>query len=255
MKRAIVCLLALLASTPALADLPSSGFSLDATQLTAPHPRAAATATRVAPRKPRMPAVLAASADASKRAETERSYAQLLAAFDQLLDKARLDHNDVAVAVALNIATAYSAYHRTELSDAAFTALVPQVRDALAASTEFASAPMSSKRDMYEGLAITGMLLAGAMAAKLGDDATRSLGKTYLERILRTAADSIQLTDRGLRLTGGAAPSPSAPSPSPRARRPKTTLRRPASRSHRPRSRRSCGASRCATRRSPKTAW
>jgi hypothetical protein len=226
MKRVIACLLALFAPAPTLADVPSSGFSLDASQLAAPHPRAAATATRVAARTPRMPTVLAASTDASKRAETERSYAQLLAAFDQVLDKSRLDHNDVAIAAALNIAIAYGAYHRAEVQDAAFAALVNQVRDALAAAPDFASAPMSSKQDMYEGLAITGMLLAGSMGAKLGDDAIRSLGKTGLESILRTGADSIQLTDRGLRLAGGATraaapsespspPPPSAAAPSP----------------------------------------
>ena len=205
MKRVIACLIALCASTSALAQLPSSGFSLDATQLFASNPRAAATAARVAARRPRMPAVLAASADASKRADAERSYGQLLSAFDQVLDKSHLDHNDVAIAAALNIAIAYGAYHKAEVPDAAFVALVTQVRDALAASSTFASASMASKQDMYEGLAITGMLLAGSMGAKLGDDAIHALAKSYLETILRTSADSIQISERGLRLVGATA--------------------------------------------------
>ena len=221
MKRVIVCLMVLVAAQPAFADNPTAGISVDASQLGSAHPHAAATATRVEARAPRMPAVLAGSADPARRAELERSYTQVLAAYEQTLDKARLARNDVAVAAAMYISGAYGAYRGTRVSDAAFSSLVTQLRDALAATASFANAPIDRKQDMYEGLAITGALLAASVQSNPGNAAVRSAGKTALEGFLHTTADSIQITDRGMSVAGGAArsdaPAPAAPSPRPAA--------------------------------------
>ena len=217
MKRVVLCLVVLFAASPSFADDPTGGISIDASQVGAAHPHAAVTATRVEGRAPRMPAVLAASADPARRAEMEQSYAQLLSAYEQTLDKARVARNDVAVAAAMYIAGAYGAYRGTQVSDAAFASLVTQMRDVLAATAAFASAPMARKQDMYEGLAITGTLLAASAQSRPGNDAVRTAAKTYLESFLHASAESIQITDRGMSVAGSSsradapAPSPSEP--------------------------------------------
>jgi hypothetical protein len=194
----------------ARAESPVGGLSLDPARLSlgGEQPHAAPAATRVAPRAPRMPAVLAGG-----RADTQKAYTLMLAAFEQNLDKQRLPRNDVAVAAAMYIAGAYGAYHGTQVGDRAFVALVAQLRDALVATTAFTNAPMSQRQDMYEGLAITGTLMAVSAAQKPGDPSVRSAARTYLESFLRSGADSIQITERGMSVALGAAPSAGSPAP------------------------------------------
>ncbi len=159
-----------------------------------------------------MPAVLAASTEPARRAETEKFYAQLLERFDDVADGLRVPRRDVAVAAAMYVGSAYSAYRGAQLSDAAFLALVAQLRDALAATPAFAQAPLSQRQDMYEGLAIMGLVIAMSAKTQPGDATVREMGKTALQAFMRGGIDAIQLDDRGLRVAG-AAPAPSAPEP------------------------------------------
>jgi Family of unknown function (DUF6683) len=198
----------------AAADTPG-GLSIDRTQLSARHAHAAPDATRVPPRTPpRMPGVLASSAGA-RSAELEKTYAQLLAAFEQSLDKARLARNDVAVAAAMYIVGSYAAYHGADVSDAAFVAIANQIRDVLAATPGYAGAPLAQKQDMYEGLAIVGTLMLAAAKTKGGDASVRANAKNYLEALFHGDVDALQITDAGMSFAGAAtsAPSPAAAPP------------------------------------------
>ncbi len=193
---------------------PTAGISIDVRKLGAAERSADPAATRVAPRRPRMPAVLAASTEPARRAETQKFYAQLLGKFDGIADGLRVPRRDVAVAAAMYVGSAYAAYRGTQLSDAAFLALVVQMRGALVATPAFARAPLSQKQDMYEGLAIIGLVLA--MSARSGDDTARELGKTSLQALLRGGIDAIAIDDRGLRVAGATAET-AAPAPEPAA--------------------------------------
>ncbi len=210
---AVVAGLVVSVGSAAFAGDPAVGISLDARQLNARLPHATPTTTRIAPRTPRMPEVLAGA-----RPEMRQVYTQMLAVFEQTLDKHRLPSNDVASAAAMYASGAYGAYHGTQVSDAAFAALVTQLRDVLAATPEFASASMAQKQDMYEAWAITGMLMAVSAQQSPGDASVRSTARSYLETFLRASADSIQITERGMSVASGVLPTAApalAPNPTP----------------------------------------
>ena len=190
---------------------PTAGISIDVRKLGAGARRADPATTRVAARRPRMPTVLAASTEPARRAQTEQLYTQLLQKFDEVADGLKVPRRDVAVAAAMYVGSAYSAYRGTQLSDAAFQALVGQMRGALAATPAFARAPLSQKQDMYEGLAIMGLVMAMSARTQTGAE-VRELGKTALQAFLRGGIDAIELDDRGIRVAG-AAPAPAAPEP------------------------------------------
>jgi hypothetical protein len=200
---------------------PTAGISIDVRKLGAAERRADPAATRVAPRRPRMPAVLAASTEPARRAETQKFYAQLLERFDAIADGLHVPRRDVAVAAAMYVGSAYAAYRGSQLSDAAFQALVKQMRGALVATPAFARAPLSQKQDMYEGLAIMGLVLAMSARTQSGDDTVRELGKSSLQALLRGGIDAIAIDDRGLRVAGATAETaprvPAAPEVAPAA--------------------------------------
>jgi hypothetical protein len=202
---------------------PTAGISIDVRNLGASSRRADPATTRVAPRQPRMPKVLAASFEPARRADTEKFYAQLLDRFDGIADGLQVPRRDVAVAAALYVGSAYSVYRGTPLSDAAFKALVEQMRQVLAATPAFARAPLSQKQDMYEGLAIVGLALA--VTAGSGDASARELARASLQAFVVGGADAIAIDDRGIRIAGAASapaaqPDPAAAAPAAPAGRP-----------------------------------
>src|SRR5262249_13811367 len=159
MHRILAVLVAM--SAAAAAD---PGVTVDLGQLGVKHAHPPG-ATLVAPRAPRMPAVLAHK---QGHPENVQMYAQLLAGFDQIVDKAKLAKNDLAVAAAVYVAGSYAAYHGSEVSDAGFAATVAQLRDLLA-TPGLASAPMEEKQDAYESFAIIGVLMWSGAKKKPGD--------------------------------------------------------------------------------------
>jgi hypothetical protein len=208
----VVSVAATVSSAPlARAGDPTAGIAIDVRKLKAGERGADPAATRVAPRRPRMPAVLAASTEPARRAATTKLYTQLLERFDEVADKLHVPRRDVAVAAAMYVGSAYAVYRGTQLSDAAFLALVKQLRGALAATPAFTRAPLSQKQDMYEGLAIVGLLLA--VSAQSGDDSMRDMAKTSLEAFLPGGIDAIEIDDRGLRVASAAAGREPAPEP------------------------------------------
>lgn len=162
-----------------------------------------------------MPAVLAAS-DAAK----EKVYVTLLGAYEQALDKQKLPRNDVAVATAMYVSGAYAAYHGSQISDEAFTAVISQFRDVLASAPSFTSATLAQKQDLYEGFAIVGTLMLGSMSGQ-SKDGVRAAAKSYLETLFHTNVEAIQIDDHGVRIGGSARPeSPQAGEPKPVGRAP-----------------------------------
>jgi hypothetical protein len=210
--RSLVCWIALVIGVPQVAaadgGLAASGIDPALLAPGAHRPRARAGATVIAGRAPRIPAALA-GADATK----QRMYAALLGAFEQAADKNHV-RDDVAAAVAMYLVGAYAAYHGTPISEAAYSAVVAQMRDVLAAAPAFQRASLADKQDLYESTAILGGMMAYAQAQPEGDGAAaRAAAKGYLESFLHVAVDAIAIDDRGLVISPAASAPPSAATP------------------------------------------
>lgn len=150
------------------------------------------------------PARLAASYPPSSRAEAEKVFRAMLAGYGQLERQFGIPANDLAGALAAFLAGSYMAFHKSELPDANFRALVTQMRTAMQAHPQFASLGASEKRDLYEQLAILGTYMATTqLALKSSPDAAierdmRAAGKRNLEQFLGISADRVALTGEGL---------------------------------------------------------
>jgi hypothetical protein len=242
MKLVSVLAVVFLVASFASASADSPAILLDVSRLSSLRP-APADATRVTPRTPRMPAQLAASQDADKRAGVEQMYGKLLSTFEQGFSRHHLPSNDVAVAGASLIAVAYQAVSGTEVSDAGVMALIGQLRDLLAATPSFTHATMAQRQDLYEMFLIT----AGILAVGVGSDGSRAqsraAGEGSLKSLLGISAAEIEIDDHGMRLVGGggegrgpgkepapadasprSAPAGDAPAAEPRAELPSSKL-------------------------------
>lgn len=182
-------LLIALALTCAVASAAPRTVLLDANAL-ASVPRAAAAATQVPARAPRVPAALAGG-----DGEKEKLYRGMLETFEQAVAKQKLPRNDVAVAAAMFVTGAYTAYRGGDVGDAAFLALVDQLRDLLAATPAFAKAAVGDKQDMYEVFAITGTVMA--VGAKTKRDDVKAAGQNALATLFGDA-DAVRVGERGL---------------------------------------------------------
>lgn len=167
-----------------------------------PAAKVAPASTVVPARTAQVPAAMAAQYPAPERARVQRTFEQLLQLHHGVERKFGVPERDLAGAAAAYLTGAYMAYHNTEVPDEWFVPLVTQMRGILA--TEAAGAPQQARQEMYEQLAITGMLAATMqMGLKQRPDAEatqrlRTAGKGYLEQLLKVDADRVQLTARGL---------------------------------------------------------
>ena len=111
---------------------------------------------------------------------------------------------DVAGAVAAFLAGSYRGYHNTGFPDQNFKPLVVQMQQILAADPGWAKASVASKQEMYEQLAIIGMLVASTqMALQKKPDAQalsamQAASKGYLEQFLKVDPQQVKLTAQGL---------------------------------------------------------
>jgi hypothetical protein len=162
------------------------------------------TMTTVAPRSPLIPKAMAAAYPAGQRARAEQTFEQLLAGYQQIEQRFDIARYDVAGAVAAFVAGSYMGYHNTGFPDQQFKPLVEQMRRIIGADAGFVRAPDRAKQDMYEQLAILGMLVANTqMALQQKPDAQaaaamRQAAKGYLEQFLRTDAERVHITAEGL---------------------------------------------------------
>ncbi|NML18502.1 DUF6683 family protein [Azohydromonas caseinilytica] len=168
--------------------------------------RAAAASTVLPERAAQVPAAMAAQYPPQQRARAQRNFEQLLAGYRLVEKKYGLPPRDLAGAAAVYLTGAYSAYRNVELPEGYFPPLVAQMRAILAAEPAQTGAPLQDRQEMYEQLAIVGML---TVTAQLGlqqqpdpalEQRLRAAGKDYLEQLLKVDAERVQLTERGLAL-------------------------------------------------------
>lgn len=154
--------------------------------------------------RPGMPAKLASHYPAAQRAQVERTFAQVLDGYHQIESQFGIPRNDLAGAVAAFIAGSYMAYRDVDFPDEHFKPLVAQLRRTIAGNPEFQRASASEKQAMYEQMAILGTSLAltrDALKQQPNPQITtniRQAGKGYLEQFLKTDADRVQITAKGL---------------------------------------------------------
>ncbi len=95
-------------------------------------------------------------------------------------------------------------YHGVDFPDEKFKPLVAQMQQVIGSTPEFAKASDAEKQEAYEQMAILGMFMAATqmalqqqpnpqIAANL-----KQAGKGYLEQFLKTDADRVRITDKGL---------------------------------------------------------
>ncbi len=131
---------------------------------------------------------------------------ELLGKYSALERQFGIPPRDVAGAVAAYVAGCHMAYHNTPFPDAHFKPLVLQMRRALAANPEFARIPGPALQELYDELALGGMMMATAqLANQTRPDAAavaslRSAAGRQLQLFLGRSPDSVNITASGLML-------------------------------------------------------
>jgi len=147
---------------------------------------------------------LASHLPASERDTAVRHYEGLLQSYRQVEIRFDIPRNDVAGAVAVFTAGNVAAYRNADLPDGHFQALVSQMRAALGASPAFQGADATTRREMYERLAIIGMSMASTQLslARRPDPLLRSqlqaAARRYIEQFLKVDPERVDITARGL---------------------------------------------------------
>jgi hypothetical protein len=142
------------------------------------------------------------------RAQAQKVFAQLLDGFAKIEtsigSSIDLPHGDVAGASALLLIASYEAYQNTSLDPALYAPVISQLRQRIGQSSVFISATAAQRRQMYEELAILGMMVA-AVHQKVGDDAKgpdaerlRAAAAGYLKQLLNAEPDKVQITSAGV---------------------------------------------------------
>jgi len=151
------------------------------------------------------PRRMAARYPAPQRAQIEAVFRDTLSSYHQLEDKLGIARNDLAGAVAAFVAGSYMAYRDITLPDEQFKLLVEQMRGILAANPAVQRASGAEKRELYEEMAIAGMFIAVVRESLKRNPAqaqyaanVRQTAKANLEQFLKTDADRVQITERGL---------------------------------------------------------
>ncbi len=147
---------------------------------------------------------LAASYPPDQRIKVTRTFNELLVGYHQIESKFDVPKYDLGGSVAALLAGSYMAYRNVDFPDEAFKPLVQQMQRALSGNAQLVAAPNAEKQDMYEQLAILGMLMANTQIAlqqqpnAKSSQNLRAAAKGYLETFLKTDAERVQITDKGL---------------------------------------------------------
>lgn len=151
-----------------------------------------------------VPKRMAANYPEGTREQAEKVFQELLSGYSKVEQQFAIPQNDVAGAVAAYLAGSYVAYRGVDLPDDDFKQLVSQMRGVLSSNPAFAKASRQERRELYENMAIFGMLMATTqMALKERPDAQlaqsmRSAAKAHLEQFLQADADRMEITPQGL---------------------------------------------------------
>lgn len=147
---------------------------------------------------------LAAAYPEDSRPGVERTFQELLDSYAEIEQRFGITRHDFAGAAASFLAASYMVYHGVDFPDEKFKPLVAQMQQVIGSTPEFAKASDAEKQEAYEQMAILGMFMAATqmalqqqpnpqIAANL-----KQAGKGYLEQFLKTDADRVRITDKGL---------------------------------------------------------
>ena len=151
-----------------------------------------------------MPAKLAQHYPAPQRAQAQVLFEDLLARYAQVERQFDIPPGDLPAAVAAFLAGSWMGLHNADFPDAQFRPVVEQMRSILANNSQAQDAADAEKRELYEQMAILGMLMAATqMGLKQRADPVvernmRATARGYLEQFLKTDADRVQMTSAGL---------------------------------------------------------
>lgn len=169
-----------------------------------PATKEAAALTSAPIAAPVVPSKLAAHYPPERRARVEQYFKQLLVGYAQLEDKLGLPRNDLPGALASFFAGSYMAYADIAFPDEHYKPLLEQMRGILISDPGFSKVSKAAKQEIFEQLAIIGMMMATTQLAlqKQPDAQLRATmhdaAKGYLEKMLRTDADRVRIDARGL---------------------------------------------------------
>lgn len=153
---------------------------------------------------PRTIAKLASVYPEQQRTVASSSLRKLLDSYREVETHFGIPRYDLAGAVAMFIGGSYEAYHDVSLEPEQFKQLVSQMRQIIGTNPDFAKASNAEKQDMYEQMAILGMLMSSTQEALSQKPDPRiatnmkQAAKGYLEQFLKTDADRVQITTAGL---------------------------------------------------------
>jgi len=139
-----------------------------------------------------------------QRSEAAKIFKQLSAGYLEVMRKLQLPPNDVASAVGAFLVGNFTAYREVDFPDEAVQPLVQQLRDILSNDSQFRSAPTETKSMVCGQLALVCMFMATTrMATKEHPQpevvaGMRQAAKSYLETFLKTDADRVNISARGL---------------------------------------------------------
>lgn len=144
------------------------------------------------------------------RAQAHQLFDQLLAAYPKVEAQLGIPPGDLGGAVAAFVTGAYAGANGEMPADETFMPLVRQMRAALAGTPAVVQASDAQRLEMYETLAIVGLLTSTTVQAlKSAPDATkaaqarvnlRQASQGYLREFLGVDADRVRLGPQGLSL-------------------------------------------------------
>jgi len=153
-----------------------------------------------------MPAKLAAHYPAGQQAKAKALFEDLLVRYRGIEKQFDIPHGDLGGALASFLVASWMGLHNRSFPDERFPPVVAQMRSLLAAQPELADAPMLDRREMYEQMAILGMLMAGTqMALQQQPDAAteqrmREAARGYLRQFFKADAERVSFGPGGLQL-------------------------------------------------------
>ncbi|MBK1614349.1 hypothetical protein CKO44_12815 [Rubrivivax gelatinosus] len=153
-----------------------------------------------------MPAKLAAHYPAARQAQAKALFEDLLVRYRGIEKQFGIPRGDLGGALASFLVASWMGLHNRSFPDERFPPVVAQMRSLLASQPELADAPMLDRREMYEQMAILGMLMAGTqMALQQQPDAAteqrlREAARGYLRQFFKADAERVGFGPGGLRL-------------------------------------------------------
>ncbi|MFN4020850.1 MAG: DUF6683 family protein [Erythrobacter sp.] len=152
----------------------------------------------------RMPARLAEHYPAAQRLRARALFEQLLNSHAALMQRFGIPPGDLGAAMASLIAGSWMGVHDTAFPDEHFLPLVNQMRAVIGSQPSFAGSSEAERRDMYDQMAIIGMMLATTqMGLQQRPDAATSKNMQaaaagYLQQLFKVPAARIAIGEQGV---------------------------------------------------------